>query len=121
MSARAVSLLRRDRGSVTAEFALVLPAVVAVLVVVLTTASAAIAQVRCADAARAGARAAAVGEPHERVRAAAVHLAGPGASIEVSRDGPWAVVRVDTPVQGPFPGLRAGARAEAWVEPGVAW
>ena len=45
---------RRDRGSVTAELAVGLPAVVLLLVALLTVASAAIAQTRCTDAARAG-------------------------------------------------------------------
>ncbi|WP_456847646.1 TadE/TadG family type IV pilus assembly protein, partial [Cellulomonas sp. P5_C6] len=53
---------RRDRGSVTAELAVGLPAVALLLVAVLTVGAAAVAQTRCTDGARAGARAAALGE-----------------------------------------------------------
>ena len=72
---------RRDRGSVTAELAVGLPAVVLLLVALLAVASTAIAQTRCTDAARAGARAAALGEPDGDVAATARRLAGADASV----------------------------------------
>lgn len=112
-----------DRGSVTAEFAVVLPAVVAVLVVALVVASAALANLRCADAARAGARAAAIGSSVEEVRAVARTLAGPDAVVAVSRSGPWAVVEVSLRVDGPAwlgGAATASAQARAHVEPTAA-
>lgn len=110
----------RDRGSVTAELALALPAVTMLLATVLVLGSAAIGQLRCADAARAGARAAALGEPAAQVAAVAAHLAGDGAIVAVDRDGGWVTVTVSSPVgAGPLGGgpLRARASAAARVEP----
>ena len=111
------------RGSVTAEFAVGLPAVVMVLVVVILAATAAIGQVRCVDAARAGAREAALGSAVAQVHATAEHLAGEGAAVAVTREGAWVVVRVSRPVAA-FGwlgrGLVASGRAQAWVEPTAA-
>ena len=111
---------RRDRGSVTAELAVGLPAVVLLLVALLTVASSAIAQTRCTDAARAGARAAALGEPDGAVATTARRLAGPEASVAVSRSDEWVTVEVSSPVgSGSWGGspLRARATAVARVEP----
>jgi len=109
-----------ERGAVTAELAVALPAVVLVLVVVLTLAAAAGAQMRSADAARAAARAAAIGEDDAAVRATALRVAGDGATVDVSRGDPWVEVRVTTPVVGGWLSgspLRASGEAVAWVEP----
>src|SRR5690606_25540001 len=78
-----------QRGSVTAELALLLPAVVVVLLVCTTLGAAVLGQVRCADAARAAARAAAIGEPASVVQAVARDLAGPDSSEErrVGKEG----------------------------------
>ena len=111
---------RRDRGSVTAELAVGLPAVVLLLVALLTVASAAIAQTRCTDAARAGARAAALGEPDGEVATTARRLAGADAAISVSRAAEWVTVEVSSPVASTsWVGslLRARATAVARVEP----
>jgi len=108
----------RDRGSVTAELAVGLPAVVLLLVALLTVASAAVAQTRCTDAARAGARAAALGEPDGEVVATARRLAGDGAAVSVSRSEGWVTVTVSDAV-GSWSGtpLRAHASAVARAEP----
>ncbi|TNC17554.1 pilus assembly protein TadE [Georgenia sp. 311] len=113
---------REERGSVTAELALLLPAVVVVLLVCLTLGAAVLGQVRCADAARAAARAAAIGEPAAVVAAVARELAGPEADVTVAEDGGWVEVRVSRQVASDVPGLsglRAAAVARAWVEPGT--
>jgi hypothetical protein len=111
---------RGDRGSVTAELAVGLPAVALLLVALLTVASAAVAQTRCTDAARAGARAAALGEPDGAVASTARRLAGPDSSTAVSRAGQWVTVEVSSQV-GPglwaASSLRARASAVARVEP----
>lgn len=109
----------RQRGSVTAEFAIVLPAVVLVLVLVLTTAAVAASQLRCTEAARVGARAAALGEPGGTVRAAAAAVAGVGADVETWRSGEWVVVSVRRPVMSRWGWLTTAAEARAWAEPGV--
>lgn len=113
---------RAERGSVTAELALVLPAVVVVLLVCLTLGAAVLGQVRCADAARAAARAAAIGEPASAVVAVARDLAGSDAAVTVDEGGGWVEVTVSRQVASGFPGvggLRAEASARAWVEPGA--
>lgn len=112
--------LRDDRGSVTAELALALPAVVLVVGAVLVVVAASTGQMRCTDAARAGARAAAIGETDARVREIAAHVAGEGTAVSVERRGPWVTVTASRPVGGgPLAGvpLRADARATARVEP----
>lgn len=110
-----------ERGAVTAELAILLPAVVLLLLVCGVLGAAVLGQIRCADAARAGARAAAIGESHEQVVAVAQQLAGDDAEVLVSRDGAWVEVRVARPVAGELVGLgalQASATARAWVEPG---
>lgn len=112
---------RDERGAVTAELAIVLPAVVVLLLACAVLGAAVLGQIRCADAARAGARAAAIGESEEQVVAVAQQLAGDEAAVTVSREGAWVVVEVSRPVAGDLLGLRglsASATARAWVEPG---
>lgn len=105
----------------TAELALVLPAVVMVLLVCCTLGAAVLGQVRCADAARAAARAAAIGEPVAVVTSVARELAGADAEVSVDTDGSWVEVVVSRPVVSGVLGagtLEARASARAWVEPG---
>ena len=76
-------MTRRDRGMVTAELAVTLPAVVLVLGLCLAGISAGIDQIRCVDAARLGARAAARGDSLGSVRAAAVAAAPAEAVVSI--------------------------------------
>lgn len=118
MSARA--RVGDDRGAITAELALALPAVVLVVAVLLVTAAAATAQLRCADAARAGARVAALGQSDAEVSAVARQLAGDAATVRVVRDPPWVQVMVSASVPGSWfsaGGLGLSASATAWLEP----
>jgi len=111
------------RGSITAEVAIALPAVVLALAVVLAVAVVASAQVRCVDAARAGARAAARGEPAARVSAVARGLAPGGARVSVDVAGASASVTVLAPLRLPLPGhpgLTVRATAVADVEQPIA-
>jgi hypothetical protein len=94
---------RRDRGSVTAETALTMPAVVVVLAALLGTGQVLLTQVRCVDAARAGARAAARGEPDTSVQAMAAGLVPAGAPIEVRRGDGMVRVGVSVAVRVPLP------------------
>lgn len=82
----------------TAELAVGLPAVVSVLLAVLLLVTAATDQLRCVDGARAGARAAALGEDTTTVAATAVRVAGAGATVQVERAGGWVTVIVRRPV-----------------------
>src|SRR5699024_7391280 len=108
-----------ERGSVTAELAVLLPGVVLAIVVILVAASAGVAQVRCADAARAGARAAALGKSPEEISAIAEDLAGPSAEVGVTESGQWVRVQVSLEVPlGPLSGaLSADASFAALPEP----
>ena len=74
---------RRDRGMVTAELAVAVPAVVLVLALCLAAVRVAVDQVRCVDAARIAARAAARGDPIDRVRSLGRSAAPAGAQVEV--------------------------------------
>jgi hypothetical protein len=110
---------RPERGSVTAEFALSLPAVVLGLVLTLAVGRVATAQVQCADAARAGAREAARGEAVGTVLGEARRLAPPGASVSVTRSGRSVGVEVTAGVGLPLPGsarITVRGRAVGQVE-----
>ncbi|TDK25468.1 pilus assembly protein TadE [Arthrobacter crusticola] len=108
-----------ERGSVTAELAVALPALVLLLGVILGAATVGVTQLRLEEAARAGAREIARGEAGESVEATVRRLAGPGAGLEVAGDGDWTSVTVTTRVQGPFLDLlkvRLSATASGWSE-----
>jgi hypothetical protein len=69
---------------------------------------AAAAQIRCVDAAQAGARAAARGEPPEAASAAAAELAPKSAHIASTADGGRIRFRVESVIR--LPGLLSGVR-----------
>src|SRR3954468_814002 len=113
---------RREAGMVTAETAVVLP----VLLLVLAGAVAAVtvigAELRCVDAAREGARAAARGEELAAVIALAGRAAPAGARTTVSGSGADVRVRVSAavPPLGPLPlRIEVSAEAVAVREPGT--
>lgn len=107
-----------DRGAVTAELAVGMVAVAAVLVAVLAVGAATVVRLTCLDAARTAARVAALGESDGEVVAAARHVLGPrGGDVRVRRDGGWVTVAVSAPFTAWDDGLRAAASATAWAEP----
>ncbi|MDI3389623.1 TadE family type IV pilus minor pilin [Streptomyces sp. B-S-A8] len=85
----------------TAEAATVIPALVLVGVALLWALMAAVAQIQCVDAARAGARAAARQEPERAAVAAAERAAPEGAQVEVRRAGDLVRVAVTAHAPGP--------------------
>jgi Flp pilus assembly protein TadG len=110
----------RDCGSVTAELAAAFPVLVILLIAGLAGVSAVVTQLRCVDAAREAARAAARGEPGE---AAGQRAAPADARVSVSVDGELARATVRAgvhPLGARLPGFTVEARAVAAVEPGVA-
>lgn len=110
----------RERGSVTAEIAVALPALVLITTAALWGVAAASVQVACTDAVRAGARAAARGESLPVVRAAVTRAVPAGAAVRVRRDEVTVRVEVSAPVRAPgLPGLVIRAAAVADTEPGV--
>ncbi len=111
-----------DAGMVTAEAAVVLPVLVFVLAAALAAVSVVTAQMRCTDAAREGARAAARGESDAAVQQIATSSAPEGSSVTVTRDGDTATVRVTASVAlfpGLGPAMTVSDSATAALEPGL--
>ena len=91
--------MRRERGSVTAEFAVALPSVVLVLACCISGMAVAGQQLRLTDAAALAARALArEGDPV----ATAARLA-PGAQVSTSAEGDLVCVRLSATAQGLLP------------------
>ncbi|MCH6161779.1 TadE family type IV pilus minor pilin [Streptomyces marispadix] len=101
-----------DDGYVTAETAVVIPALVLLFGMLLWGVMAAAAHIQCVDAARAGARAAARGEPEQGVRSAVRSAAPDGATVETAREDRLVRVGVRARTAGPGP-LSLGLDAEA--------
>ncbi|MEV4944214.1 TadE family type IV pilus minor pilin [Streptomyces sp. NPDC053755] len=107
----------QDRGSVTVEAAMALPALVAFTVALVWALAAAAAQIQCVDAARAGARAVARSEPVAVAETAARAAAPEGATVAVARSGELWRVTVRAPAPGPGGmGLTLHAEAAALAE-----
>ena len=118
---RSRGLAHAEGGAVTAEFAVALPTVLLVLAVLLSTATVALHQMRCIDAARAAARAAARNDPAADVVAIAHAVGPPGAEVTVASQGGRVVVTVSAPVTLRLPGsptLWVSSRAVALREVG---
>jgi hypothetical protein len=90
-----------ERGTVSAEAAVVLPTILLFAVGMAWLVSIGVTHVRAVDAARETARAVARGEPTGAGAAVGGRVAGPGSSIHVERDGTVVVVTVTSPVRGP--------------------
>ncbi|MFD7707557.1 TadE family type IV pilus minor pilin [Streptomyces sp. NPDC059785] len=90
-----------DQGFVTAETAVVLPALVLFAMALVWALLAASAQIQCVDAARAGARAAARQDPPDAVLTVARQAAPRGARVTVSRHGDLVHVVVVARPPGP--------------------
>lgn len=110
---------QRERGSATAELAVGLPAVVALLLAGLTAVGAVTAKLQCVDAAREAALAAARGEPGVPAGQAAAPEDAE-VSIAVNDGTVVATVRAPVPVLGAhLPATSVTAVAVAAIEPGV--
>lgn len=83
-----------DAGTATAEFAVVLPALVLLVVVLAGAAAVGFSQLRAFDAARSAAREIARGEPRAAVVDEAKKHAGTSSRITVGSDGGYATVTV---------------------------
>ena len=121
-SARSSRLFRDDRGSATAETAIVLPVVVLMVVVILLTGAGLGAQVRLESAARGAARDMARGEDPAVAVATAQRIGGDATSVQISGTGVWVrveVTRILVSPAGPLSGARweLSADAEARREP----
>jgi hypothetical protein len=90
-----------ERGAATAEMAVALPSLVLVLAVALAAVDLGLAQVRCVDAARLGARLLARGEPASTVLAEVRAAAPDGARVMVGTSAG----RVTVSVRGAVPAV----------------
>src|SRR3954447_9883424 len=114
--------LRREAGMVTAETAVVLPVLLLVLAAAVAAVTGVGAQLRCVDAAREGARAAARGEATATVEALVYRTAPDGAATSITVDDRDVRVRVTARIAalGPVPlRLTVSAEAVAAREPGA--
>lgn len=111
-----------DAGMVTAETAVVLPVLVFILAAALAAVSVVTAQMRCTDAAREGARAAARGESDAAVIQIAASSAPAGSAVSVSRNEDTVTVEVSASVAlfaGLGPSITVSDDATAALEPGL--
>lgn len=90
-----------DEGMVTAEFAVVLPSLVFVVVAAIGGVVAVTDQLRCVDAAATAARLAARGEPLTTVRAVALHAAPHGATLQLTTTPTTVTATVVSHIGGP--------------------
>ncbi|WP_157365742.1 TadE family type IV pilus minor pilin [Arthrobacter sp. Leaf234] len=91
-----------DRGSVTAEVAVLLPALVLLAGLLLGIGHVGVLQLRIDEAARAGAREAVRGESSDSVQQTVRRLAGDGAVASIESSGGWTTVHVRAEVVGPL-------------------
>ena len=87
----------RDAGYATVEAALAIPSLVLLTLALAGILAGLATQIRCVDAARLGARAAARGEPPAEVRTAVVRAA-PGSSVQIGTQDGLIHVTVAAPV-----------------------
>jgi Flp pilus assembly protein TadG len=109
-----------ERGSVTAETAIVLPAVVAVLAMLLAGATAGSTQLQLEKAAQTAARQLARGESGADAASAVRRIAGSRAVLASGNAGGWITVEVSATVPGPWAGAggwKLTAEASAPAEP----
>lgn len=84
----------RDAGTATAEFAVVMPAIVLLIIVLTGAAAVGFSQLRAFDAARSAAREIARGEPQAAVVTEAKKHAGQASEVLVRSDGGYSTVTV---------------------------
>jgi Flp pilus assembly protein TadG len=111
---------RRDRGMATAEVAVALPALIALVAAGMTAVSVLTAQLRCVDAAREAARAAARGEDAATVHSLAERSGPDGSDVQVTSGRREVEVTVSAEadsVGGLLPAVRVQASAVALREP----
>jgi hypothetical protein len=113
------SSAERSRGSVTAEFAVLLPGLALLLAVIMAAGAAVSAQLKCVDAARSAARLAARRESAAVVLAVARSTGPAGVQVRVASDADLVVVQVRARLPLPLPGrpaLTLGSIAVARME-----
>lgn len=99
---------RADGGMVTAELAATIPALIFVLLIAVNAVMIGINQVRCVDAARVAARAAARGDSPAAVQRVGARAGPSGSTVEVAGGDQEVTVTVTASVPGPFGWLVGG-------------
>ncbi len=118
--------MRRERGTVTAESAMVLPLVAGFALVLVWVVSLGIAQVRTVDAARDAARGLARGDDKSAAIALAQRTAPDGASVSIAEFDSSVKVSVSLRVEAPgwllvpLPAVSLGSASTVEVEDDVA-
>jgi Flp pilus assembly protein TadG len=110
----------RERGSVTAEMAVALLAIMLVVLAIAGVVSVGLAMIRCQDAAREGTRAAARSEPPGAVQQVARQAAPAGSTVAVSTADDQITVTVRASVHilgGLLPAVPVTAQATSLREP----
>lgn len=97
-----------DGGMVTAELAATIPTLIFVLLIAVNAVMIGINQVRCVDAARVAARAAARGDSTFAVQEVGARAAPARSTVAVVAGGAEVTVTVSAPVPGPFGWLVGG-------------
>jgi tight adherence protein B len=114
--------LQEDRGSATAETAIVLPVVVMMVLVILVAGVGIGTQVQLESAARTAAREMARGESEDSAIGAAQKVAGDEITVSIGTEGDWVRVQVTRPLavrSGPLAGMswQLDAQAQGRREP----
>jgi Flp pilus assembly pilin Flp len=104
---------RNDRGAATAEFAMIMPALVLLIALIAGAGTIGLSQLRAHDAARAAAREAARGEPENDIRREARERAGSGAVVDIRHEGGYTAVEVSVPLPESLHPIRESVAATA--------
>lgn len=116
---------RAECGAVTAEVAVVLPVLLAILVFGVWMAGVVIQNIRCIDAARDVARAVARGEPPQSAQQLVRRTAPEGATFSITEDGPDIQVTVTKdvtphwPLLAKLPPIKVKGQATIQSEPTI--
>ena len=103
-------------GSVTAEFAVILPVVVLVVALLINIIAVGMQQSKLHQAAAVAARQLARGESTATITSAVTNMTTASTQVLTSTSGTWASVELTSPVPGPlglFPALELSAQAKA--------
>lgn len=117
-----LAAMRHQRGTVTAESALVLPLVAGFALVLVWVVSLGIAQVRTVDAARDAARGLARGDDERQAITVAQRTAPNGARVSIAKSGGSVTVSVSLQAQAPgwllvpLPAVSLGSESTVEVE-----
>ncbi len=103
--AASVAPQARQRGSVTAELAVALPSLTALLALLMLVALIGVTQLRLEESARSAARSLARGDSAESAVSAAHQIAGSAAAVTITGAGGYVRAEVSMRISGPLSGL----------------